>query len=337
MIDRQVIEDFIESWDAANSASGNPLAETTIQARRQVLEDYQDWYAEDGREDNILEATQGDVQRYIQHLQRERELASQTIESKYTQALNLFYRHQADDDNCTEVDVNPLNAIKSARTKTGGAETMQSRQLKDGEHPHISPEDKEKLAENVPAPKTRNELIIRLLWQTGVREHELRNIKLEDVDHDVSTIDIRSKKTNEWRTVKYHDRLEVLMQQWINQGYRDRFKVAEESNYLFVSRKREKLAQGSVNKVVKKAAKAANVQADIGEDANGNIRRVVTTHCLRHSFAIQALRNGVNVRYVQEAMGHSSIETTQDYLQYVEQDMLDAMEKHGPGYEAADG
>lgn len=123
------------------------------------------------------------------------------------------------------------------------------------------------------------------------------------------------------------------MNQWINGGYRDRFSVAADSDHLFLSRISGQMGSGSINKMVKKAAESAGIQQPLYTDASGKTRWKVTAHTLRHSMAVQSIKNGMNVRFLQDILGHADITTTERYLEVTEDDSLDALQKYGAGVE----
>jgi len=75
------------------------------------------------------------------------------------------------------------------------------------------------------------------------------------------------------------------------------------NNYIFESSHGGRLTTTSLQKVFKKALKQTN------------IKKEATFHSLRHSFATHLLENGVDIRYVQELLGHQNIRTTQRYTQ----------------------
>jgi integrase/recombinase XerD len=116
---------------------------------------------------------------------------------------------------------------------------------------YIRAEEMEKLAENAPQPKLRNELMLRLLWQTGLRRSEIAIIKLENINREERSIEIWSPKTEDWRTVYYQPSLDTLLTTWVDRGGRLSFAEAQESDYLFPTRRAEHIVPMQVNEIVK--------------------------------------------------------------------------------------
>lgn len=176
-------------------------------------------------------------------------------------------------------------------------------------------------------PQIRNELIIRLLWQTALRAEELARIKIGNIDFDKREIEIRSAKLEPkhelyTRKVFYHENLDFLMDKYRNYE-RPRYKSAEDSDYLFVSRKSEKISSGIVSRIVRESAKRAEksgeydftVQEQMYTDSQGNPRYFVTAHRIRHS----AISYWANVRelpihQIRMMAGHEDIQTTMGYI-----------------------
>ncbi|WP_226022195.1 tyrosine-type recombinase/integrase [Halomicrobium salinisoli] len=300
--------------------------EGSVEKFRSNLRKFISWYDENGDAENVAQAGPMEVINYLDHLD---DNYAETTVAGHQQTLNHFYRLLSGNlIDAREDDI--MEDVKEARTQ-GNPNTMKRNQTREPIL-HIEPEEKELLCENVPNPRLRNELLIRMLWQTGMREHEIRNLRIEDIDRDERIITIYSGKTEDSREVPYQSNVETLLSQWLDGGYRDRF-ANSVSDYVFISAKKKKLTPGSINTVVKKAAESAGIQEEIGTDGAGNTRWKVTTHTLRHSFGIQCVKNGINIRYVQELMGHDDITTTQRYLEAVSNDAVQAAHEKGPGTE----
>ncbi|NHN65255.1 tyrosine-type recombinase/integrase [Haloarcula sp. JP-Z28] len=320
-IDDRKAKRVIKTLGADNEKSENSIATWQSDARQFVQ-----WYAENGSHESAVDAEKFEIVDFLEYC--DENFHPNTVASRHGSVKKFFglvageYLDFRDD--------NPFTKVEEIRSQPNEA-PMQKEQSK-GFIPHITADEKEQLAENIPNPRVRNELLIRMLWQTGMREHEIRNLKINHIDREQRIITVHSSKTGT-RKVAYQQNVDTLLTQWLDGGYRDRFASATDSPYVFVSRKNEQLAKSRVNDVVKKGAKAAGIQESLGTDAAGKERWKITTHCLRHSFAIQSLRNGMNLRYLQELMGHEKLETTEKYLIEVESDAVEQLKHIGPGTE----
>jgi len=163
-------------------------------------------------------------------------------------------------------------------------------------------------------------MIIVSLANTGMRNSELCNLKKKDIDPTRRRIIVYGKgggmrkpriipvSENFLRGIRYPSIVNYI-KNWRytpKKGYQD---------YVFINKKGEKLGTWFVRKVVKEAGKA------IGLDW-------IHPHSLRHFFATNLLRNGVNIRVVQELLGHSDIGTTARYLHVIDDDLEAAIERY---------
>lgn len=139
----------------------------------------------------------------------------------------------------------------------------------------------------------KHRCIIMLLYSTGLRISELIALKIIDIDSDRMLINISNSKGRKERKVMLSEKVLAELRIYDNQ-----FKPKE---YLFEGQNKANYSAKSIQNIVKEAALRANI----------NIR--VTPHMLRHSFAIHLLENGTDIRYIQELLGHNSIQTTELY------------------------
>ena len=115
----------------------------------------------------------------------------------------------------------------------------------------------------------------------------------KDIDFEERTIRIRGKGDKD-RIVLFDEDTKKLILQYLN--------IHEnESEYLFLNRSGNKISSRYVQRMIKKYAKKASIS------------KKVTPHILRHSFATHLLKNGVDIRVIQQLLGHSSLSTTQIY------------------------
>lgn len=139
----------------------------------------------------------------------------------------------------------------------------------------------------------KHRCVISLLYSAGLRRSELLNLKLEDIDSSrmlIHIIDAKGKK----------DRYSLLSQNTLK-DLRVYYKHWRPRLYLFESPKGGQYSANSVGKIVADAAVKAG------------IKKRVTSHTLRHSFATHLLEAGTDLRYIQLLLGHNSTKTTEIY------------------------
>jgi integrase/recombinase XerD len=192
---------------------------------------------------------------------------------------------------------------------------------------YLTAEEVKKLAKNATSPKLRNEVIIRLLFHTGMRRAELADVRLKDLSLDERHIEVNDTKNNQSRDAFFPEKLKGMIQRWIAVG-RESYATAD-SPYLFNTEKADQIHPDAVNKVVKKAAENAGLQTHDYDDTIGRSRSKITAHTLRHSCAIAMLKNGNDTRTIQKILGHSNIETTEVYLELTEDDLKSRYQKYG--------
>jgi integrase/recombinase XerD len=143
----------------------------------------------------------------------------------------------------------------------------------------------------------RDILIVELLFATGIRVSELCSLKDEDVDVATGKIKIFGKGSKE-RIVQVCNS-EVLMKL---SEYRQFFDAdISSASHFFVNRLHRRFSEQSVRRMICNYAKAAGITQHI------------TPHMFRHTFATLLLEEGVDIRYIQKMLGHSSIKTTEIY------------------------
>lgn len=145
----------------------------------------------------------------------------------------------------------------------------------------------------------RDRLIFDLFYSTGIRLSELCNIKINDIDFDKKNIRIIGKGDKE-RIVCYGDYCSEIINLFINDGRRQLI-GKKEHEYLVVnnygSKVETKVVQNIVAKVLKRVC----------------IKKHITPHTLRHTFATHLINEGCDMLTVQELLGHTSLNTTQIY------------------------
>lgn len=139
----------------------------------------------------------------------------------------------------------------------------------------------------------KHKCIVELLYGSGLRRNELLNLKITDVDSKRMLIRVEGGKGNKDRY--------TLLSQTALYDLRIYYKQWKPATYLFEGQSSEKYSGQSVLKIVKMAANKSG------------IRRAITPHTLRHSFATHLLESGADLRQIQVLLGHSSSKTTEIY------------------------
>lgn len=141
--------------------------------------------------------------------------------------------------------------------------------------------------------KRRDKVILTLLYSTGLRISELVKLLKRDIDFDERTIRVRGKGDKD-RIVLFDEHTKELLLDYLENDKHD-------SEYIFINKNGNRLTPRYVQMMIKKYAEEAG------------IKKKVTPHVLRHSFATHLLKNGVDIRVIQQLLGHSSLSTTQIY------------------------
>lgn len=139
----------------------------------------------------------------------------------------------------------------------------------------------------------RNELILELLYSTGMRVSEVVNIKIKDINFSDNQILVLGKGSKE-RIVLFGDKLKVLLKEYLD------IRVSD-SDYLIVNKYGKKMTTRSIEEIVKKVVKLEG------------IKNKVTPHTIRHTFATHMLNHGADLKVVQELLGHENLKTTEIY------------------------
>ena len=137
--------------------------------------------------------------------------------------------------------------------------------------------------------------IVSLLYSAGLRRAELVNLKTENIDSKRMVIHVIGAKGNK-------ERLTILSPK-VLERLRVYHSIYKPKLFLFEGPGAKQYSAESVFKIVKNAARKAG------------IRKGITPHVLRHSFATHLLESGVDLRYIQVLLGHSSTKTTEIYTQ----------------------
>jgi integrase/recombinase XerC len=143
----------------------------------------------------------------------------------------------------------------------------------------------------------RDKAILELLYATGVRCSELVNIRFCDLDLQQRTIRIKGKGKKE-RIVLFGQKAGRKLAEYLEQ---ERMHTQNQDEYLFLNYRHEQLTTRSIQRVIEMFRTFLKIE------------RPITPHKIRHSFATHMLNQGVDLRVVQELLGHKTLTSTEKY------------------------
>ncbi|MEB3198825.1 MAG: site-specific tyrosine recombinase/integron integrase [Candidatus Sericytochromatia bacterium] len=255
------------------------LAENTISAYHNDLTQYLGHCEALGLK-SWSETNQGHIADFLQTL-KEKGLSASSAARKLA-ALKTFYHYLLQ----TSVIVdNP--AVSLERPKTG---RYLPKVLSRGEVEQL-------LNQSTLAPRER--AILELLYSGGLRVSELTRVNISDVNLHEGHLRMVGKESKE-RIIPLSETAIQAIEVYLKQ-VRPSQKSRPQERALFLNYAGRRLSRQCIWKIVKEAARTGHVPHDI------------TPHTLRHSFAIHLIERGVDIRSVQELLGHADISTTQIY------------------------
>jgi integrase/recombinase XerD len=143
------------------------------------------------------------------------------------------------------------------------------------------------------ARNAKHKLLLWMIYSCGLRRSEATNIKLTDLDRDRGILNIREGKGRVDRMVPVSDKVWAKLDEYVA-GYRP-------VTYLFEGQNGGKYSVESDYNVFKLALKKAGINKEVG------------VHSLRHSYATHLHESGLDIKYIQELLGHRSSRTTEIY------------------------
>ena len=163
----------------------------------------------------------------------------------------------------------------------------------------------------------RNKAIIETMYSCGLRVSELVNLKISDLFLHEGFIKVTGKGDKQ-RLVPIGTISTKEIELYMNH-YRNHLPIQKSfENYLFLNRRGKKLTREMIFTIVKNCAHAAG------------IKKTISPHTFRHSFATHLIEGGADLRAVQEMLGHESILTTEIYTHLDREYLRDAIMMHHP-------
>ena len=229
------------------------------------------------------------------------DLSHKTI-AHYITVLNSFYKYLLDSNYIT---TNPVETIKHPKINQHLPVFLNDEEIKS------------LLNVNLNTPYDyRNKAMLELLFSTGIRISELINLRIQDVDLINDVIKVLGKGSKE-RIIPIDNIAKEHLINYMNNYRYTLLKKNTNIDYLFINNLGNKISRVGFFKIIKKEAVRANIKKEI------------SPHTIRHTFATILLKNGADLRVIQELLGHSDIKTTQIYTHLIKEQLKkEYLDKH---------
>lgn len=245
----------------------------------------------------------------LQHLQAFLKALNDTgiavaTQSRIVSGIRMFFHYLAIEDAITE---NPTDMLDMPRNP---------RHLPDV----LSNDEIEKILATFDQSRDdefRNSVIIEVLYGCGLRVSELVNLRLSQLHLDEECLLIQGKGDKQ-RWVPINQHAINLLKLYIGEVRNAESAKPGHENYVFLSRLGRKLSRQYIFMFIQTAAEKAG------------IHKTISPHSFRHSFATELVRNGADLRAVQEMLGHSSITTTEIYTHLDHKYLRETIAKYHP-------
>lgn len=264
----------------------------TINSYLSDIKEYQEF-----KKGDILSSTKEDILAYLKTI---KSLESTTISHKISSLKSFFKYYQKRE----KIKANPLANIKSPKI----AKKLPT---------YLTLEEISKLLDvEIKSPyDARNKAILELLYSSGIRISELCNMQTSNYNSYECIIRLIGKGSKE-RIIPLGDYAISVLEDYIN-NYRPKINK-KNINSIFINNRGDAVSRQFIFKVIKK------------ECLKKGIRKNVSPHTLRHTFATHLLQNGADLRIIQELLGHENISTTQIYTHVSNQELKNDYQKFFP-------
>ncbi len=162
----------------------------------------------------------------------------------------------------------------------------------------------------------RDRAMLEVLYATGVRVSELINLKMSQMNLNQGVLRIVGKGDRE-RLIPLGDEAQDWIKEFV-EGPRVEILLERQTEYLFPTRRGDRMTRQAFWHIIKRYAKKAGV------------KKKLSPHTVRHAFATHLLNNGADLRVVQLLLGHSDVSTTQIYTHVARERMKELHSRHHP-------
>ena len=288
------LNDFVGFLQTEKKVSRN-----TLESYRRDMSQYIT-YLEQADIDNMTGVNSATIMSYLVHLQTEGKAAS-TI-SRSLASIRAYYRYLGKRE---LVSADPTMDVHSFKVEKRFPQILTNREV-------------ELLLEQPDCSDTkgyRDKAMLETLYATGIRVSEMIALNVDDVNLELGYI--RCRNNTKERMVPLYPKAIDALHNYLENARKLMIANSEE-NAVFDNCNGNRLTRQGFWKIVKLYKNKANIKKDI------------TPHTLRHSFAAHLLENGADLHSIQEMLGHQDISSTQVYAQLVKKKIKDVYQKAHP-------
>ncbi len=244
---------------------------------------------------DLINATRNDIKNFFDNFD-----GDVKTKAHYLTVLNSFYKYLLFMGKCS---INPCDGIKHPKL---------SKKLPE----YLTGEEINKLFDiRLTKPiDYRNKAMLEVLYATGTRISELINLELNQIDFDECIIRVTGKGKKD-RIIPIGDTAMDALKNYIL-NYRIFLVKTNDNNYVFLNKNGSKISRQGFFKILKGLAFDAGIKKDI------------SPHTIRHSFATNLLNNGADLRIIQELLGHENLQTTEIYSHLTNKKIEDDYQNH---------
>ena len=258
-------------------------SEFTVENYARDLKSFKKYLDDDG-ELSYLNVDKYQIRDYISLKMQNNSLKNRSL-NRHLSSLRGFYSYLVDNK---KIEANPFSVIRSLKVEKKLPSVLSESQIKELYQYKTSKDD---------LLDYRNQLMIRLILDSGLRLSELINLTLNNINFEDNMLLIRGKGNKDRFTFFTNETKEMFV--YYLETIRNKL-INEDTNIVFLSKQGLPINKRTFEKMLLKIKL---------RDSSINLH----PHLLRHTFATRLLEEGADLRMVQELLGHESLSTTQIY------------------------
>ncbi len=275
-------------------------SENTVNSYTNDLMQFYFFLKEIYQEEKIIKDTFYD---FVKYLDKEKKISKRSINRKIS-AIKFYFKYLSTHN---YIKFNPFSDLEHFKIKQKTPVFLNFDEVKSLLEADIEEKNLFK--------KVRDELIVELLYSTGIRVSELISLNIEDINLQENIIRVKGKGGKE-RIVIFGNKAKEKIKRFIELLKTKKYFSLKSP--LIQNLKGKRITSRAVQLIIKERAVKCGILKD------------VTPHVLRHTFATHLLNQGMDLRLIQQLLGHSNLSTTQIYTQIGIDKLIEIYDKAHP-------